>query len=150
MTNHRPTVRKLKFSILLLSLVLLGNTLFAQDGKALFQANCASCHNPFKVITGPALQGVTTRVTDKKLLHDWIHNNQKVLASGNPYFTGLFNPFYKTPMDIFPTLTDAEIDAILNYVETYKAPVAAPDGGGPTQQTPESDNTLLYGILTLI
>jgi len=33
----------------------------AQDGKALFQANCASCHNPIKDATGPALQGITGR-----------------------------------------------------------------------------------------
>ena len=152
MTNHRPIVKKLKFSILLLTLVLLGNTVFAQDGKALFQSNCASCHNPFKQITGPALQGVTTRVTDNKLLHDWIHNNQKVLASGNPYFTKLYNDFGHTPMNVFPNLSDADIDAILKYVETAKPP------GGPTPGNPEdpnakaveNDNTLLYGILTLI
>jgi len=123
MTNHRPIVRKLLFSILLLSLVLLGNTLFAQDGKALFQSNCASCHNPFKVITGPALQGVTQRIPDKKLLHDWIHNNAAVLATGNKYFTDLFNQYNKTSMTVFGnSLSDADIDAIINYVETAKPP----------------------------
>src|ERR1700760_3783394 len=112
MSHHRPIVRKLLFSILLSALVLSGNSLLAQDGKALFQSNCASCHNPFKIVTGPALQGVTSRVPDKQLLHDWIHNNQKVLASGNPYFTSLFNQFNKTPMNIFPNLSDKDIDAI--------------------------------------
>jgi cytochrome c553 len=152
MTNHRPRVKKLIFSILLPSLLLLGTfDSKAQDGKALFQSNCASCHNPFKVVTGPALQGMTQRIPDKKLLHDWIHNNQKVLASGNQYFVNRFNEFNKTPMNVFPNLSDADIDAIVNYVETAKPP--APPGqenGGPVQQTPESDNTLLYGILTLI
>ena len=154
MTNHRPIVRKLKFSILLLSLVSLGNRLFAQDGKALFQTHCASCHSPFKKIIGPALQGVTTRVTDQKLLYDWIHNNTKVLASGNKYFTDLYNQFNKTPMNTFPNLSDADIKAILGYVETYKAPVATTAGGSEAgsanAKAEESDNTLLYGILTLI
>ena len=156
MTNHRPIVRKLIFSILLPTLVLLGTTTItkAQDGKALFQSNCASCHNPFKVITGPALQGVTSRVPDKTLLHAWIHNNQKVLASGNPYFTALFNQFNKTPMNVFPDLSDKDIDAILNYVETAKPPTAGGAGGEPegsaSAKAAESDNTLLYGILTLI
>src|ERR1700732_3835146 len=151
MINHRPIVRTFLFSILLSTLVLMGNGLFAQDGKALFLSNCASCHNPIKVVTGPALKGVTERVPDKKLLHDWIKNNQKVLASGNPYFTGLYNQFNKTPMNVFPTLTDAEIDAILKYVETYQAP-GAPTAGGSVSpgaaMAAESDNTLLYGILT--
>ena len=156
MTNHRPIVRKLIFSILLPTLVLLGSTFItkAQDGKALFQSNCASCHNPFKVVTGPALQGVTSRVPDKALLHAWIHNNQKVLASGNPYFTALFNQYSKTPMNVFPDLSDKDIDAILNYIETAKPPTAGGAGGEPegsaSAKAAESDNTLLYGILTLI
>ncbi len=55
-------------------------------------------------------------------------------------------------MNTFPSLTDAEIDAILKYVETYPEPGA---GGknpneGPSTQVEESDNSLLYGILTLI
>lgn len=151
MTNHRPKVRKLIFSILLPSLVLLGSTSItqAQDGKALFQSNCASCHNPFKVVTGPALQGVTSRVPDKALLHAWIHNNQKVLASGNAYFNNLFVQYNKTPMNVFPDLSDKDIDAILNYIETAKPPTAT-EPGNPTTQAAESDNTLLYGILTLI
>ncbi|HXD77904.1 MAG TPA: c-type cytochrome [Puia sp.] len=155
MTNHRPTAKSLRTvkqlisSILLLSLVLLANNSFAQDGKALFQANCAQCHNPLVKVTGPALQGVTSRVPDKNLLHQWIHNNQKVLASGNKYFNNLFNEYGKTPMNVFESLSDKDIDAILNYVETYKAPAAPPGTVTPTGGN-ESDNTLLYGILTLI
>jgi cytochrome c551/c552 len=152
MIHQRPIVKKLLFSILLPALVLLGNDLFAQDGKALFQSNCAQCHNPFKVVTGPALKGVTERVPDKALLHSWIKNNQKVLASGNPYFTALFNQFNKTPMNTFPNLSDVEIDAILKYVETAQPP-AAPGGGSPDSpgaKAEASDNTLLYGVLTLI
>jgi mono/diheme cytochrome c family protein len=152
MIHQRPIVRNLLFSILLPALVLLGNSLYAQDGKALFQSNCAQCHNPFKVVTGPALKGVTERVPDKNLLHSWIKNNQKVLASGNPYFTALFNQFNKTPMNTFPSLSDVEIDAILKYVETAVPPTQGPGPGGENQASKEaaSDNTLLYGILTLI
>lgn len=153
MTNHRPIGKKLLFSILLLTLVSLGNRLFAQDGKALFQTNCASCHSPFKVIIGPALKGVTDRVTDKKLLYDWIHNNTKVLSQGNPYFTNLYNQYNKTPMNTFPGLSDAEIGAILKYVEAAQPPTAVagtPDTGSAAAKDAESDNTLLYGILTLI
>ncbi|HEY4061777.1 MAG TPA: c-type cytochrome [Puia sp.] len=151
MINHRPIVRTLLFGILLSTLISTGNSLYAQDGKALFQSNCASCHNPVKIVTGPALKGVTERVPDKKLLHDWIHNNNKVLASGNPYFTALFNQFNKTPMNTFPSLTDTEIDAILKYVETYQAPsTAGPNVENGNEKAIQNDNSLLYGILTLI
>jgi cytochrome c551/c552 len=151
MIHHRPFVKKLFFSILLSALVLMGNRLYAQDGKALFQTNCAQCHNPFKVVTGPALKGVTERIPDKNLLHEWIHNNAKVLASGNKYFNDLFVRYNKTAMNTFPSLTDPEIDAIIKYVETAQPP-AAPSAGGEDSGSKgnESDNTLLYGILTLI
>jgi mono/diheme cytochrome c family protein len=152
MHHYRPCVFRISFIFLLTaSVVFYGNPLKAQDGKALFQSDCASCHNPIKQVTGPALKGVTSRVPDKKLLHDWIRNNTAVLASGNKYFNDLYNQFSKTPMNTFPTLTDAEIDAILKYIETYPEP--GPGGKGPvanTGQAPEDDNSLLYGILTLI
>jgi cytochrome c551/c552 len=152
MIHHRPFVTKLLFNILLSTLILTVNSLYAQDGHALFQSNCASCHNPFKVVTGPALKGVTERVPDKKLLHAWIHNFQAVLQTGNPYFTSLYNQYNKTPMNVFGnSLSDADIDAILKYVETAQPP-AAPVAGGDdaTSKGNDSDNTLLYGILTMI
>jgi mono/diheme cytochrome c family protein len=86
-------------------------------GKQLFMQNCASCHAIHKKLTGPALTGVEERIPDKKLLHEWIRNNQKVLKSGNPYFVSLYNTYDKTPMNIFSAITDEEIDAILNYIK---------------------------------
>ena len=136
-------------SILLSSLVLIVNSLQAQDGKSLFQANCASCHHPLKVVTGPALKGVSDRVPDTKLLHEWIKNNGTVLATGNKYFNDLYVQYNKTPMNIFPNLSDAEIDAILKYVNSYTE--ATPTQGPKSPEgVSQSDNTLLYGILTLI
>ncbi len=152
MHHYRLSAFKISYSYLLTAIILFfGHVSIAQDGKALFQSNCASCHNPIKQVTGPALKGVTSRVPDQKLLHAWIRNNAAVLASGNKYFNDLYNQFSKTPMNTFPNLTDADIDAILKYIETYPEP--GPGGGkGPVDmgKAPESDNSLLYGILTLI
>jgi mono/diheme cytochrome c family protein len=152
MHQYRPSVFRISFIFLLAaSSLFYANPTLAQDGKALFQADCASCHNPIKQVTGPALKGVTSRVPDQKLLHAWIRNNAAVLASGNKYFNDLYVQFSKTPMNTFPSLTDAEIDAILKYVETYPEP--GPGGQGPVPnmgQAPSEDNSLLYGILTII
>jgi len=150
MINQRPIVKTLIFSILLSSLVSMGFMGYAQDGKALFQTNCASCHSPVKVVLGPALKGVEERVPDKKLLYDWIKNNKAVLAAGNPYFTALYSQFNKTQMNTFPNLTDKDIDAILKYVQDYKVETPTGGGEGTTPQKEEGDSTLLYGILTLI
>jgi cytochrome c551/c552 len=152
MVHHRLIAKKISFGFLLSAMVLWGGGLWAQDGKVLFQKDCAVCHNPIKIVTGPALKGVTSRVPDQKLLHAWIRNNAAVLATGNKYFTDLYNQFSKTPMNTFPSLTDPEIDAILKYVETYPEPTAGGGTGNPEHavQVSESDNSLLYGILTLI
>ncbi|HEY4111973.1 c-type cytochrome [Puia sp.] len=129
--------------------VLLFTRAAAQEGKTLFQTNCAQCHNPIKVLTGPALKGVTERVTDRRLLHDWIHNNTRVLASGNIYFNNLYNQYGKAPMNTFPGLTDQEIDAILNYVDNYTEPLSATNTSLNPTKAPE-DHSLLYGIATFV
>lgn len=152
MIDHRPIVKRTLLSALLIVVLSFGNKMAAQDGKALFETNCATCHKVDKDLTGPALKGIEDRVKDKKLLHEWIRNNPKVLATGDKYFTELYNRWNKTPMNVFPQLTDPEIDAILKYVREYKPPVAATTGeaGAPDGKMGESDNAILYGVLTLI
>jgi mono/diheme cytochrome c family protein len=119
----------------------------APDGKALFQANCASCHNPLKDATGPALQGVSGHSHGIEWIHKWVHNPPAMIASGDPHAKELQGKF-GTIMTAFPNLKDEEIDAIIKYVDEYKAPSAAPSGGG-TAAGAEEDNTWLYTIITL-
>ncbi len=147
MNYQRRLAKTILFSILLLFVFSFQNLLKAQDGKALFQSNCAACHAVNKDLTGPALAGVEERVTDKKLLHDWIRNSQKVLASGNKYFNDLYLKFNKTPMQSFENLSDAEIDAILTFVST---PVKTEAPAATAEPVKETDNSLLFGILSLI
>ena len=150
MYNRTGTGRRIPLLIISLTLWFLsGEEARAQDGKTLFQTNCAQCHNPIKVITGPALKGVTSRVTDTILLHAWIHNNTKVLSSGNAYFNNLYNQYGRAPMNVFPNLSDAEIDAILRYVESYAEPMAKTNTS-TNQSVPEEDHTVMYGIVSFI
>ncbi|HLX91497.1 MAG TPA: c-type cytochrome [Puia sp.] len=121
----------------------------AQNGKQLFQANCAQCHNPLKVITGPALKGVADRVPSRKLLHDWVHNNTKVLASGNKYFNNLFDQYGRAPMNIFPELSDSDIDAIISYVSSYKEPTAAANLSNNSSE-PVHDYSFIFGLATFV
>lgn len=120
----------------------------AQDGKALFQANCASCHNPLKDATGPALKGMDERVPSKEWLYKWVHNSAAVIASGDKYANELYNKWNKTAMTSFPNLTEAEIDAIVVYVNSAEPPKTdEPKAGGGAK---EADNTWLYVAITAI
>lgn len=129
MMKHRSS------AFLLVTLLVLSTTLisFGQDvskdaaeiaaGKALFNANCKSCHKVDQKLIGPALAGVTGRVPSIQWIKDWVHNSAKVVASGEPYAVKLFEEYKGSQMTAFTSLTDAQIMQILAFVE---APVAAP------------------------
>ncbi|MDB5245712.1 MAG: cytochrome [Segetibacter sp.] len=152
MIHYRRIAKALVSLVLVVISCLFGNDLFAQaNGQALFSANCASCHAPYKDLTGPALAGVEERWGDNKRLYAWIRNNQAVLKTGDKYANELYLKWNKTPMNLFPNLTDPEIDAILSYIKSVPAPnTEGPAGGGATATSQGEDNTLLYGILTLV
>jgi mono/diheme cytochrome c family protein len=151
---HMTTLRNLAKIVTIFLFITfsaaIGNQLNAQDGKALFSANCASCHAVNKKLTGPALAGVEDRWPDKKNLYAWVKNSAAFLKTGDPYATNLYNEYNKVAMNNFPGLSDADIDAILAYIKTVPAPGAAPAGGAAVGAPAESDNSLVFGILSLI
>jgi mono/diheme cytochrome c family protein len=156
MIDHRANVKRTLFSVLFFLLLSFGNKVLAQDGQAIFKDNCASCHNVFKDATGPALGGVTTRGpwTDRKKLYEWVHNPAKFMAT-DPYTQDLKQKYGGAMMSSFSQFSEKEIDAVIDYVEkTFKAGPPKTDGGGdsktPSGTMDESDNSILYGVLTLI
>lgn len=131
---------------------LIGQVAKAQDGQGLFTQNCASCHAINKDLTGPKLAGVESRWPSKDLLRLWIKNWNKAVATGDSYATQMAA---STPnvMQTFEHFSDAEVDAILAFIA--KAPAApaattAPAQGQQGATYDESDNSILYGVLTLI
>lgn len=119
----------------------------APDGKTLFQANCATCHNPLKDATGPALQGTSANWPTPEWVHDWVHNPSAMIASGDKHANEVFAKWKPTVMTAFPNLANEEIDAIIKYVNDYKPPtVKGPD---PTNPTGADDNSWLYTLITI-
>ena len=116
--SSRRFTRAASLLFVLLFLISGIDATAAPDGKALFQANCASCHNPLKDATGPALKGVDARVPGKEWLYNWIHNPAGMIASGDAYANKIYNEWGKTQMTSFPQLANEEIDAIIAYVNS--------------------------------
>ena len=122
------------------------------EGKELFRANCGQCHNKNMkaASTGPALGGVEERWADypREDLYSWVRASQALIESGHPRATELWND-YKSVMQNFPTLTDAQIDNILAYVDDVYTKVDEGPAGGTAVgiATQESDNSLLYAVL---
>jgi cytochrome c2 len=94
----------------------------AEKGKTLFTNNCAQCHSTGDdVLVGPGLKGVETRTPGKEWLYKWIKNSSAVVASGDAYANQVFNKFGKVQMSSFPSLTNADIDGILAYIDQANA-----------------------------
>ena len=87
-----------------------------EEGKAIFSARCAACHNVNKVITGPALAGV-----DQRRSIDWIinfvHSSQTVIKKGDKDAVALFEKFNKIPMPDHPDLTSDHIKSIVEFIK---------------------------------
>lgn len=107
------------------------------EGKVIFTARCASCHNVNKRMTGPALAGV-----DQRRSIDWIirfvHSSKTVIASGDTAAVGLFEKFNRVAMPEHPDLTEAQIKSIVDYIKVeakngvtaapFEKPTRKPDG----------------------
>ena len=145
MSRNRKIFNNLLASFLFIALVSFSNSSFAQDGEALFKANCANCHKPLEEFTGPMLQGARKREPSPGWAVKWV-NNVNTMLETDAYAQALLAK-YGSRMTQF-NLKEEEIVAILDYADAYKPPVApvSADGAG----APKEDNTLLFGILTLI
>lgn len=97
-----------------------------EKGKTLFTNNCAQCHavTSDKVV-GPGLKGIKERAPGGDWLHKWIRNSSALIASGDQYANQVFNANGKVQMSSFPSLSDADIDGILAYIDQGDKPAAA-------------------------
>ena len=144
-----------KYILLPILLLFSFLSINAQEGKTLFQQNCQSCHALDRRMNGPALRGFQNRGPwgDRKQLHDWVHNPAAFMAK-DPYTQGL-KAEYGAIMQAFPDLTDAQIDAIADYIATVPEP-GAKTSGGNDNNAPDGTagdtggNALLFGIISLI
>ena len=146
----KPTATKLTLFILSFLAFSAFSNVSAQDGKALFQSKCQTCHNIFKDLTGPALQDLESRHkwADHKELLAWINNPGGYMAK-DAYTTGLKAKFGSV-MTAFPDVTLKDVDAIVSYInqtviDSKNAPPPPPgDPQGGNQ------NAVIFGIISLI
>jgi len=89
----------------------------AEEGKTIFTARCAGCHNVNKILTGPALAGV-----DQRHSIDWIinfvHSSQSVIKGGDKTAVALFEKFNRIPMPDHPDLTEKNIRDIVEFIKS--------------------------------
>ena len=144
------------FSIVLLASIAVHAEPTIEEGKSLFSANCAACHNKNMKdnLTGPALAGMEDRWADfpRTDLYKWIRSSQSLVSEGHPRAVELWNTWKPTLMNDFPGLTDDQIEGIILYVNDAANPPEPPNGGGEgtAQESKGSGNMWLFVGLALI
>ncbi len=120
-------------------------------GEKTFKANCGSCHKPDTKLTGPALKGAKAKWEGKGNIHAWIKNSQAELKTGDPMAVAIwaeYKPTIMTPNAV----SDADIDAILYYVDNYvpKVIVKGPEPPLPPGGRPQDGAWQWLVIVTLL
>lgn len=106
----------------------------APDGAQLFQA-CAACHQIGKGrLIGPDLMKVTER-RDRDWIKRFILNSQEVIQSGDETAVKLFEEYNKVPMPPFQ-YSDAELEALIVYIENYDPTKAVVTPAPVTEEGP--------------
>ncbi|MDQ6756534.1 MAG: c-type cytochrome [Bacteroidota bacterium] len=146
MNHYRRFISRVTGGIIFL--LIFSSNLFAQDGQTIYKTYCASCHKPDADFTGPALKGARQREPSPDWAYKWVNHVDEMIVS-DPYAKKLFAE-RGTKMTAFPDLKKEEIKAVLDWADAYTPPASA---AGATNGKPaggEEDNSLLYGVLTLI
>lgn len=93
-----------------------------EEGKKLFNSNCAACHTIGRgKLTGPDLKGVTEKL-DVDWLITFIISSKSLIESGDEYAVKIFNEFNKIPMPDHRHLSRENILNILSYIEDKSQP----------------------------
>lgn len=153
-------------AVLFFMLIGMHTFAFAQDvdssdeavaaGKAVFNANCKTCHKLDQKLTGPALRGATER-QPVEAVKSFIKNSTAVIASGNSYYDNLFKEYGNLQMPAHGFLSDEDLDNLLSYIEhgdVEQAAAVATDGaeGGAVETggIPNEYLTVILGVLVVV
>ncbi len=106
----------------------------AQEGEAIFKANCTACHKIDKKLVGPALQGARARWAERTGSDDaiiaWVKNSQGYMKSANDaYANKLFDDYNKSVMTPI-AISSEEVVAVLDYIDNWQPEVPVAQAGG--------------------
>src|SRR5690349_4336332 len=90
-------------------------------GKALFTQDCSACHNFTNNGIGPHLGGLTDKL-EVAYMKSFIKNSKELIDAGNERAEAQFVRFNGAVMPSFAHYSEQDLDAILAYMHTQKAP----------------------------
>ncbi len=101
---------------LVVVLALIGGSVFAADGAAIFKAKgCASCHQPNADTVGPALKKMAQAYSGKK---DQLIKFLK--GQADPIVDPAKFAIMKPQLTLIKNLSDEELSALADYILSFK------------------------------
>lgn len=149
----------LKFIVALFLFFVSSSVAFAanpDNGKELFKANCATCHNKNMKdkLTGPALGNMMAdwSAYPESDLYDWIRNSQAMIEKGHPRAVATWNEYKPVVMTGFPSLSDEDISDLIAYIDgtakgTYGVAAAVPGAPGAGGAAESGTNQWVFWVL---
>ena len=87
-----------------------------ENGKAIFQQNCATCHLLTSEVAAPALKGVLARWGgDSARLKAFIRNPKKAIDEKDPNALMAYEKWKPTIMTAYTQLSDEDLNALIAY-----------------------------------
>lgn len=133
------------FALMSALILLSANPSSAQDGEALFNSKCATCHQPHKDMTGPKLYEVRQKWEEggaqEGSIYQWVKNFQVAIAN-DPYAKEV-SAWSPTNMTIFADLSNEQIDAIFDYVDAQPIITNEDDDVASTGGSSQKEETSL-------
>lgn len=142
------------FALMSALILISANPSSAQDGEALFNSKCATCHQPHKDMTGPKLYEVRQKWEEggakEGSIYQWVKNFQ--VAKANDPYANEVSAWSPTSMTIFADLNNEQIDAIFDYVDAQPDPATIVsdtpgDGGDGTGKAEETSLGWIWYVL---
>ena len=99
---------------------ILADSVSIKLGRKIFTENCSACHNFKEDGIGPQLGGLTL-IMPVEWIKKFIRDPKTVLESGDER-ASLLHEQFKTIMPSFPHYTEEELNGLVAYLATQKAP----------------------------
>ena len=143
-TRYRIGINR-NYLLSLFIFFFLTTSVFSQNGKKIFNANCIACHTIGKgYLVGPDLKGVTTKHTEDWLLK-WIKSSQSMVKSKDPQALALYNQNNQIVMPDQP-FSDEQIKALLDFIKTGNGADAIANDNKGSDKKSASNNNGITGV----
>jgi cytochrome c2 len=109
-----------RYFLLILTLFYIGsNAQSYEQGKTIFDQNCASCHQMDKKMVGPKLMNVVDE-QGADWVYQWVKNNKELRASGDEHANQIYEDYGGAAMPVYDYLGKEKLNSVVKYLSEWQ------------------------------